>query len=527
MGGRSVPLSGSGGTELERIRSAVATYFPVYETRVGPQSLLLAIHADRSTLEAKFDRLRQELWTQGYVPFLRRSAGEEFIEVVRRPPLGARKPWVNLALLAATFATTVFAGGLIWLTYAGQLSFTLADFGYGAAYFAAPVMAILGIHEFAHYWVARRRNLDASLPYFIPVPPPLLFGTFGAFVSIRSPFPDRKALFDVGAAGPLAGFAAAIPIALAGLYLSAHSPTAPLSYCGITLLGQGYVSLLLGSSFFWSLLALFFPPTIATLHHPLALAGWVGILVTAINLLPAGSLDGGHIFRALLGERSRFVSYTAAILLFGLGFLYSGWLIFAFLVLFLGLRHPPPLNDLTPLDTKRYAVGVFVAAILVSGFVIIPLSIAPGVVVFTNPQASSEPPPSGASIAANFSALAENHDTVPHGFLFSLSVVSVSVNGTGGRSTPLNGSALADWEANASWTFVLPDASTAGPFHGGTASVPGSDWVRIDGGSSAPIQVEFSDTQSALSVVVSLFANELCPPQSGGSAEVSLTASFP
>ena len=87
-------------------------------------------------------------------------------------------------------------------------------------------MTILGIHEFAHYWVARRRHLDASFPYFLPVPPPFLFGTFGAFVSIRSPFPDRKTLFDVGAAGPLAGFAAAIPVALAGLYVSIHSPIA-------------------------------------------------------------------------------------------------------------------------------------------------------------------------------------------------------------------------------------------------------------------------------------------------------------
>ncbi len=525
MGGRSVPLGGSGGTELDRIRATVSAYFPVYETRIAPQSLLLAVHTDRTTLESKFDRLRQALWTQGYVPFLRRSAGEEFIEVVRRPKLGPRRLWVNLALLAATFGTTVFAGSLIWLTYEGQLTLTLPDFGWGALYFAAPLMAILGIHESAHYVVARRRKLDASLPYFIPIPPPLLIGTFGAFVSIRSPFPDRKALFDVGAAGPLAGFAAAIPIALAGLYLSAHSSSAPLSYCGITILGQGYGNLLLGSSFFWSLLSLFFPPAIATLHNPLAFAGWVGILVTSINLLPAGSLDGGHIFRALLGDRSRYVSYAAAIMLFGLGFLYTGWLLFAFLVLFLGLRHPPPLNDLTPLDTKRYALGVCVAAILIGGFVVVPLAAAPGSVAFENPQVAY--PAHGSGVAANFSATAQNKDPVPHGFLFSIAVQTVSVNGSGGVATQLNGSALASWEANASWTFVLPGPVSVGPFTGGSASVPGSEWITIDAASSAPIEVLFSNTEPALLVVVDLSTNEVCAPANGGSASISLSASFP
>jgi len=526
MGGRTGPLPGSGGTELDRLRSTVSAYFPVYETQIGPQSLLLAVHTDRATLEGKFDRLRVELWNQGYVPFLRHSGGEEFIEVVRRPKLGARRPWTNLALLGGTFATTVLAGALIWLTYTGQLSLTVTDFGYGALYFAAPVMAILGIHEFAHYWVARRRHLDASFPYFLPVPPPIPFGTFGAFVSIRSPFPDRKTLFDVGAAGPLAGFAAAIPVALAGLYVSIHSPLVPASYCGITVLGQSYGNLFIGSSFFWSFLTYFFPPGIASLHHPLALAGWVGVLVTAINLLPAGSLDGGHIFRALLGDRSRFVSYSAAILLFGLGFFYTGWLIFAVLVLFLGLRHPAPLNDLTPLDTKRYVVGGLVAAILVAGFVVVPLAEPWAVGLAGQPVGYPHSLPPGAAVAANFSALVENQNPIAHAYDLSVSVSTVEVNGSGGHTVNLTGAALANWSQNATWTFVLPAGVTAGPFTGNAGSVSDPDSFAVNASSSLPVLVKFSDTQPALMIEVTLSANTVCAPSGQGGAQVRLTATF-
>ena len=251
--------SSSGGTELDRIRTTVTAFFPVYETRIGPQSLLLAVHADPATLEERFDRLRQELWTQGYIPLLRREHGEEFIEVVRRPKTGRMRLWINILLFLGTVATTSFAGALIWLTFRGSLTLTVGDFLYGELYFGAPVMTILGLHEFAHYVVARRRHLDASLPYFMPVPPPLILGTLGAFVSIREPFPDKKALFDVGAAGPLAGFAVAVPIALVGLYLSVHAPVQPVTYCGVTVLGTSYGSLLIGTPLFWYVFSLFLP----------------------------------------------------------------------------------------------------------------------------------------------------------------------------------------------------------------------------------------------------------------------------
>ncbi len=498
-------------SELDRVRQAVSTFFPVYETRVGPQSVLFAIHADRKTIERHFESLRVELAPLGYIPILRRETGEQFIEVIRRPRLGPRRPWVNLALLGATVATTVFAGSMLWLSYVGRLVLEPSDVLYGAIYFALPLLAILGVHESAHYLVARRRKLDASLPYFIPIPPPYILGTFGAFISMREPFPDRKALFDVGAAGPLAGFAMSIPIALGGLALSVHAPVLAASYCGPSLLGQSYGNLLVGPSLFWDLLTAFFPSSIVSLH-PLALAGWVGILVTAINLLPAGTLDGGHVFRALLGDRARYVSYAAAATLFGFGLFYVGWLLFGVLVLVLGLRHPPPLNDVTPLDAKRVAVGVLVAAILVTGFVLVPLS-APTGALHLNPAAPSEvAPPLGAAIAAYLNATVTNHDPVPRGLVFTFSIQNVSTM----PGSDLNSSALAAWEANASWTFVLANGTRLAPVSGGSATLPSADAVTAAGGGTATAEIEFTDSESALGVTFAVEATEFCAPTGGG-----------
>ncbi|MGP8076037.1 MAG: site-2 protease family protein [Thermoplasmata archaeon] len=517
--------SSSGGTELDRIRTTVTAFFPVYETRIGPQSLLLAVHADPATLEERFDRLRQELWTQGYIPLLRREHGEEFIEVVRRPKTGRTRLWINILLFLGTVATTSFAGALIWLTFRGSLTLTVGDFLYGELYFGAPVMTILGLHEFAHYVVARRRHLDASLPYFMPVPPPLILGTLGAFVSIREPFPDKKALFDVGAAGPLAGFAVAVPIALVGLYLSVHAPVQPVTYCGVTVLGTSYGSLLIGTPLFWYVFSLFLPAGLVNLH-PLALAGWVGILVTAINLLPAGQLDGGHIFRALFGERARFVSYAAVFLLFALGLFYVGWIFFGILILFLGLRHPPPLNDISPLGTGRYLVGGLVAAILVTGFVVIPLSTPAGAVSLGATAIGPVAPlPPGELIGTDLNLSVNNQDPVLHGFLFGATVSNVTVAGPNGTTTNLNGSAAAIWATNASWTFRLPNGEEV-QLRGGSVALPDSDYLTVNGMGTMTLSVSFVNSQAALGAGLTFSTNMFCAPPGGGSASTGLSVSF-
>jgi len=516
------PIPSGTRSELDRLRQTVAAYFPVYETRLGPQSVLFAVHVDAPTLAKKFDGLRQELGRLGYIPILRRETGEQFVEVLRRPRVGPRRPWINLVLLGATVATTVFAGSMIWLTYVGRLVLGPSDLLYGALYFALPLMAILGVHESAHYLVARHYHLDASLPYFIPIPPPYILGTFGAFVSIRDPFPDRKTLFDVGAAGPLAGFAVAIPIALAGLSLSAHSPVLPANYCGPSILGQSYGNLLIGPSLFWALLSAFFPSSIISLH-PLALAGWVGVLVTAINLLPAGQLDGGHVFRALVGERARYVSYIAAAALFGLGLYYVGWLLFAVLVFFLGLRHPPPLNDVTPLDRKRFAVGGLVALILVTGFVIIPLSAPAGAISLSHESATQAPSAPG-TILANLSVSVTNGDPIAHGLTFSYSIENVSVV-SNGTIQYLTGARLTDWEANDTWRLLLPNGTSLTVPASGSATVPSAEYLTLGAGGAFQARAQFSDSEPADVVQFGFHVSEFCL-SSGGSAAATLPAQF-
>lgn len=511
------PPPGSPATEVERIRASVAQYFPVYETRITPTSLVLLVHADPASIEERFDRLRQEMWTRYYVPQIRYERGEYVVEVVRRP---TRRPWssyANLILLAFTVITTVAAGAFLWLAYVGGSALSGADFLYGGLYFGLPLMLILGLHELAHFLLARHHHVEASLPYFIPVPPPyLLFGTFGAFISLREPIPTKKALLDIGASGPIAGFVVSIPVTVLGMYLSAHAPVLSAANCGPTILGVSYGNLLFGVSLFWYALSQFLPLTIVNLH-PLALAGWVGLLVTAINLLPAGQLDGGHVFRALLGDRSRYVSYAAVVLLFGLGLLYSGWFIFAILIVFLGMRHPPPLNDITPLDAKRWALGAAVVAVLVTGFVIVPIGTPSGAFSAVASPANPVALPPGALMADTASLTVTNHDLVAHGFLFSGTIQSV-VATVNGSSQPLTGAALDAFERNSTWTLELPNGNTT-VFQGGGFSVPGAQFSTVAGsGGVGRLTIDYTNSQQA-TVTFQVVVEELCTPSGGPSPQ--------
>ena len=505
-------------TEIDRLRATVAGYFPVYETRVSPRSLILLVNVDVATLEARFDAMRRELWEKFYVPQLRREGGEYVVEIVRRPP---SRPWSalsNLLLLALTVATTVAAGAFLWLAWRGGSALTWADLTNGGLYFALPLLAILGLHETAHFVLARHHHVEASLPYFIPVPPPfLLFGTFGAFISLREPIPTKKALLDIGAAGPLAGFAVAIPVTLGGLALSAHATALSVANCGPTILGVSYGGLQWGPSLIWKALGLFVPASAFDHLHPLALAGWVGLLVTAINLLPAGQLDGGHVFRALLGDRSRYVSYAAVALLVLLGFVYSGWFLFAILVFVLGMRHPPPLNDITPLDGKRWVLGGMSAAILVAGFVLVPLAAPTGsFAVSPGPVLEPSTHPAGYSISDNVSVTIHNRDVAPHGYWISanISAVYATINGS---SRSLSGPALAEFRANSSWSLSYPTGGTYWGNGTGSFEVPPSAFLSVGPGRSATVDLEYLSHEAGVVSFV-LTVHELC---SSGSSPIS------
>lgn len=274
----------------------------------------------------------------------------------------ARLRPIHVALFFATLFTTTLAGsfqaGVNPLTDLGLLAHGLP--------FSATLMGILLVHEMGHYVLSRVHGVEATPPYFIPGPP-FLVGTFGAFIRMHTPT-NRRALFDVGAAGPWAGFLVAIPAVYYGLTLSEVRPLAPTSD-GLTL-GESLV-------FSWlAKLALGVAPADATiLLHPVALAGWFGLFVTFLNLLPVGQLDGGHVIYALLGRRHRWVARLAVVGIVGLAFLgWQGWGLWAVLVTVLGVDHPPTIDD-TPLDPARRIAAWLTIGLFAITFMPVPLMI--------------------------------------------------------------------------------------------------------------------------------------------------------
>jgi len=353
--------------EIERIKSIVGKYFSIYDVKVSPEVVSLYCRTWTPDISEKFEALRLNMKTAGYIPLLTYEGGEHIIHVQKKPKVQYRSTRVNLILLIATIITTGFAGMWNWSAYEGYegIVFNLETLAKGALFFALPLLLILGIHELGHYFTARKHKVDASLPFFIPLPISPL-GTLGAVISMREPIPNRKALMDIGAAGPICGLIVAIPIAVIGWYLTgavAQPQPANVPPEGLLIINFPMV---------YNLLNFFIPLPEGVSLHPMAFAGWVGIFVTALNLLPAGQLDGGHIARASFGDKAKYVSYMALFFLLFLGMFYFGWLIIGLLIIFLGARHPPPLNDFTKLDSKRKLLGVGMAVIIVVSFVPVP-----------------------------------------------------------------------------------------------------------------------------------------------------------
>lgn len=280
--------------------------------------------------------------------------------IQRRPQF----PLINVVLFIATVLTTLLAGAF-WQkglnVFANPL--LLLD----GLPFAGPLLAILLAHEFGHYLASRKNRVKATLPYFIPAPH--FFGTFGAFIRMQSPVTSRRALLEIGAAGPMAGFAVAIPVVVLGLSISEVRPAT----------GEG--NIFFGSSLLFSLLTRvslgITPADHDIVLHPVALAGWIGFFVTAINLLPAGQLDGGHILYALFTHHYARVHKVLFVILCTLGILlWYGWFVWVFLIVIFGLRHPPVLNQEAFLDWKHRLLGVAAIATLVLTFSPVPFRVA-------------------------------------------------------------------------------------------------------------------------------------------------------
>lgn len=319
--------------------------------------------------EKVYDTIAERWRRLEYTPMLRHGDGG-LVELVANPGVIRPKPsnpYINLALFIITvisvLAVAVLNEGVNLLKNPGDIVKGLP--------FTLSFLAILGTHEFGHYFAARYYGVAVTLPYFIPFP--TIWGTFGAFIQLRSPTITRKQLFDVGIAGPLAGLVIAVPVLLIGLKLSTVEPL-PAAASGVIMEGN--------SIFYWLAKRIIFGQPLPAngldvFLHPLAWAGWSGLLVTAFNLFPVGQLDGGHVAYVLFGRATKIVGYVviAAMVVIGY-FFWDGWYFWALMIgLIIGVGHPPPLNELAPIGTGRKMLGYVMILVFILLFTPAPLTI--------------------------------------------------------------------------------------------------------------------------------------------------------
>jgi len=279
----------------------------------------------------------------------------------------------HLVLFAATLVSTTFWGIGYYLGFAGgngPISLTSPALYANGLWYSGAVLAILGAHEMGHYLACRYYRIDASLPYFLPSP--FLGGTLGAFIRIRQPIPDKRQLFDIGIAGPIAGFLVAVPVLFVGLQLSGviRAPTSGVvEEYGEPLLLKGLMSFVLGTP----------PEGYIVNAHPFVFAAWFGMLATALNLFPFGQLDGGHISYAVFGPRSIFLTYAMILAAIGLTVFSLSWLVWTGLLVVMmfmvGPQHPPTLDDDVRLGPGRLMIAGLALIILILCFTPAPLSI--------------------------------------------------------------------------------------------------------------------------------------------------------
>lgn len=284
--------------------------------------------------------------------------------VIFRIPKISRIHWV---LFISTIFTTLLAGAMM----EGALVFSKPLEILKGFPFSITLMLILGTHEFGHYYYAQKHKVEATLPYFLPAPPFLfLIGTFGAFIKIKSPIYKKDALLQIGAAGPIAGFIIAVPALLIGLKLSNVVEKVDINN-----------AIMLGDSLLMKFLTwMTYPNLLETqdiMLHPMAFAGWIGLLVTMLNLLPIGQLDGGHIAYAMLGKKQNIIGKLAFISLIPLSFISLNWLFWGLLIFFLmrSAKHPPIHDINIPLSKFNKRIGYICLIIFILCFIPAPFNI--------------------------------------------------------------------------------------------------------------------------------------------------------
>ncbi len=397
-------------TEIENLTSIVSQFLTIEDiTHGNPEKQYIVRYRGRliyDDSDSAYSQLAERLRTYNVTPLFRIEADQHAVILMSGTinPTSSRV-WINGLLFVLTVVSVLIAGVYYTLgsVYSGPPDPGFADLlPYvpkslaGGLAFAVSLLAILLAHEFGHYLAGRFHRTHVTLPYFIPFPFSA-FGTMGAFIQLKEPPKNKRILLDIGIAGPLAGLVVAIPVLLLGLSLSEISmlPSRLPPGQGLTIEGNSILYLLAKYSIFGQLLPApsgyggmsawqywiqyFFTGEplplggIDVLLHPIAWAGWAGLLVTALNLIPAGQLDGGHVLYVLMGKHASKLLPFILVALVMLGLVWPGWWIWALLIFLLGRVHAEPLDQITPLDPNRKVIAILGLIIFVLVFTPVPL----------------------------------------------------------------------------------------------------------------------------------------------------------
>jgi len=309
-------------------------------------------------VEETLKEIKEFCKTTPYTPLFSEEKGYHIVRLVPLPKTDEKqKYWINILLFIATVFTTLLAGSL---NSGGDPFKNFADILKGIP-FSFSLMAILTCHELGHFFVSRRMGMITTLPYFIPVPFHFL-GTFGAIIKMKSIVPSRRALLFIGMAGPICGFLVALFISSIGIALSE-----------VKVAETGIPYLKLGDSLLFYALGRILHPSIPDgadiFLHPMAFAGWIGFLITSMNLIPIGQLDGGHIAHSVLLKRQKYLYIPLIIILIGFGILWPGWIIWGLLAFLLTRKEPIVQDTITPLTRREKIIALFPLTILILTFI--------------------------------------------------------------------------------------------------------------------------------------------------------------
>lgn len=392
---------------LAELDALIGQIITINETTYGDpkQDFLVRYRGSLKSADSQsaYDKITSILETYALMPLLRKDGDAVLLYLVDAPEKKKQpKSALNLVLFILTLVSVLVTGGLYG--YQGTLpqdtGAALVELIKNGWPFAVTLLAILGAHEFGHYFAGRKHGVQVTLPYFIPMPLSL-FGTMGAFINMRSIPKNKRALFDLAVAGPLSGFVVSVIALIIGLNLSEVSqlPASAAAGTSLQMEGNSLLYLLLKYLTFGQLLPQ--PPNMNSLAnviywsryfftgqpfpwgatdvmlHPVAWAGWAGMFVTGINLLPAGQLDGGHIFSSLFGEkvtRALFPFLIAGMAI--LGFFSNVWWMWAVLLLFFGRYYAEPLDQVTELDSRRKLIGYIALVVFILTFIPAPITMA-------------------------------------------------------------------------------------------------------------------------------------------------------